>query len=153
MKKIIFTLFSAALLFNSCGNQASNDVEDICDCFLEEGIEDEDDLMDLEYDPKKIKKIAKCALPILEDVRDEMDDMDDEERADYFGDAIKAAVDCECGQKLLLIAAELYDKEDLDDEFDDMIEDLERVIEYSSNYYEYEEYEEAGEDAYYYEGH
>jgi hypothetical protein len=125
-------LLALMLLFNTCGRKKTVETGDgavimLCDCFLEAGIENEYDLMDLEYDEKKSKEVIKCILPILKDVRSELDDMEDDARADYFGNAIKAAVDCECGTKLLDIAAKLYDTKDGEEGFDELIQTIEWI--------------------------
>lgn len=127
---VVFTLIIS--LFTSCsgGSAGSGDdaVHEICDCMLEAGLQDEHDLKDLANSEKKTKEIIKCVLPILKDVRDELGDMKDDERSEYFGDVLKEAVDCECGQNLLLAAAKLYDTYDVDDEFEDMIDDMEHFL-------------------------
>jgi hypothetical protein len=149
---LILSLFLVlSVFFNSCGRDKSAATGDgavfmICDCFLEAEIENEYDLMDLEHDEKKMKEVIKCVLPILKDVRSELDDMSDEGRAEYFGDAIKASVDCECGVKLLDIAAKLYDHHEAEYAVDEIIEELEWFSEHS--YYDYP-YEEAYAEEYY----
>ncbi|MCB9189470.1 MAG: hypothetical protein H6599_09355 [Flavobacteriales bacterium] len=122
-------LLGILLVFNSCGRDSVKSgkgaVNLMCDCFIDAGIENEYDIMDMDHDQKLTKKVIKCLLPILKDVRSELDVMSDDERVDYIGDAIKAAVDCECGDKLLEFGAKLYDTRDAEDGFDDLIESLE----------------------------
>lgn len=159
MKRTHFLLAliaSLIFLFSSCGNKTAETgdgaVELLCDCFVEADIENEYDLMDLEHDDDLRKEVIKCILPILEDARTALDDMNDDERADYFNDAINAAVDCECGQKLLAIGGKLYDTKDAEHGFDEIIQSLEWIGGYygmnslfGGGYYA----EEAAEEYYY----
>lgn len=158
---ILLLLLPLTLFISGCSSSGADTgqgaVEALCDCFLDAGIENEYDLMDLDHDKDQLKKVVKCALPILKDVRSELDDMDDEERAEYFGDAIKAAVDCECGVKLLEIAGKLYDTEDGEEGLDELIFGLEWLADHDNDSFfygedaeeEYYEEEYYNEDDYY----
>lgn len=147
MIKSLFNLLlivSIPLFFSSCSNKTAETgdgaVNLLCDCFIDAGIENEYDLMDIDNDEKQIKEIIKCVLPILKDARGTLDDMSDADRAEYFGDAIKAAADCDCGIKLLEIASKMYDYDEAEDGIDEVIEELEWLSEHSYNDYYYDDY-------------
>ncbi len=118
---------------SSCSKRANSHVEKICECFLESGLEDEYDLIDFEQKNDKIKDVLKCSLPIIKEFNNELSKMNDDERADYFGETIKAAVDCECGHKILLIGAKLYDNKIVNEEIEFAFEQIEFLLEHSSN--------------------
>lgn len=146
-------LFASLISISSCSSEDSAEsgkgaVNIICDCFLDAGIENEYDVMSLENDEKKTKEIMKCVLPVLKSAYDELDDMNDEDRAAYFADAIKASVDCECGHKLLLIAAKMYEGE-AENEFANMIDEIEWLLDKSGGFGK--EKVEEGTEEYYYE--
>lgn len=115
---------------SSCSNSAKSNIEDICDCFINAGIYDEYDIIDLEQENEKIKDVLKCSLPIIKEFNNELSKMNDEESADYFGETIKAAVDCECGHKILLTAAKLYDNKKVAKEIEHTFEQIELLLEH-----------------------
>lgn len=163
LKILIVWIVALPLLFTSCSQGVETGegaVNLLCDCFIEAGIENEYDIMDIEQDEDKAKEVVKCILPIMKDIRSELDDMKDEERAEYFGDAIKAVVDCDCGVKLLEIAAKLYDEDEVEDGLDDAIQAIEWLGGYyggglfgigGNSYYDDYYYDDYGYDDEYYD--
>lgn len=152
------TILTLSFLFNSCSSEPTAEtgegaVELLCDCFIEADIENEYDLMDLENDEDEMKDLLKCVIPVLKDIQNELDDLNHEDRALYFSEAIKAAVDCDCGVKLLEFASDLYESNDVEDEFDEMIDMLEWRLKNGNDYYydDYSDYDDYEYDDYDYE--
>jgi hypothetical protein len=133
MKNHLIFLIVVGFSLSSCSKGANSHVEKICECFLESGLEDEYDLIDFEQKNEKIKGVLKCSLPIIKEFSNELSNMDVDERADYFGETIKAAVDCECGHKILLIGAKFYDNKIVNEEIEGAFEQIEFLLEHSSS--------------------
>lgn len=132
MQKLSHIILGLALVltFNSCihPHPAVQSVNELCNCAQDAGIDPSTSYTDYLWDNgEELKEFAKCALPVLEDIQEDLDHMNDEDRADYYAEAIKAMVDCDCGQKSLLTISKLYSTFEVDEQFGKLIAELEDI--------------------------